>query len=51
LIAILDDHSRLIVHAEFFLTESLNDFISCLIPIALEFSGTNYLKIVGHKCR
>jgi putative transposase len=30
LIAILDDHSRLIVHAEFFLTEGLNDFKSCL---------------------
>jgi transposase len=30
LIAILDDHSRLIVHGEFFLTEGLNDFKSCL---------------------
>jgi transposase InsO family protein len=30
LIAILDDHSRLIIHGEFFLSESLNDFKSCL---------------------
>ncbi len=30
LIAILDDHSRLILHAEFFLSESLTDFKSCL---------------------
>jgi putative transposase len=30
LIAILDDHSRLIVHGEFFLSEGLNDFKSCL---------------------
>ncbi|MDZ4678602.1 MAG: DDE-type integrase/transposase/recombinase [Oligoflexia bacterium] len=38
LIAILDDHSRLIVHAEFFLSESLNDFKSCL-KTAIEKRG------------
>jgi transposase InsO family protein len=38
LIAILDDHSRLIVHAEFFLTEGLNDFKSCL-KLAIEKRG------------
>jgi putative transposase len=30
LIAILDDHSRLIVHCEFYLSESLSDFKLCL---------------------
>ena len=30
LIAILDDHSRLIIHAQFYLSEGLGDFKSCL---------------------
>ena len=30
LIAIIDDHSRLIVHAEFYLAETLKNFLDCL---------------------
>lgn len=38
LIAIIDDHSRLIIHAQFYLTERLIDFKHCL-KVALEKRG------------
>lgn len=38
LIAIIDDHSRLIIHAEFCLSEGLNDFRNCL-KTAIERRG------------
>jgi len=38
LFAIIDDHSRLITHAQFYLSESLDSFRDCLIP-ALEKRG------------